>query len=444
MKCPACGIPVDAGTAECPNCGLNLQPQDGTHRPMDRGAIWRTDAPPEAPAGAPPIGSFVCLIASIITLIFSLQKLSEYGTGLGQFAVAVSRDAANEKTLYQVLVAAAVVVGVVSVGLIVNYYAKGQSHVAQTGVERVREEWRRANEAERRQVAEEARQAAEAERKAAREEAGAGEEAAPLAEQEAAEEPEPQIVLLDEPQAPGEAACATEARASSGENRASEESRAPHRAAVSTMRPGQARTVFWVIGAVLVLWVLAILTVAVIGFARHSQQSPAPPAGGTGSSSKQPTQIPTVALDCASGEALSPIRDGVANFEIAYQVTVKRREGCLLFRLAEDRRNGYGNSYGVTFCPFADQGANPGLYLVKRTDGSETVLAYSQTGFPRSTGTAHLRVSAVGSALKVYEDGALVLQAEDPSFWSGRLAWRVYGDAANPAGADFTLESLSQ
>lgn len=163
-----------------------------------------------------------------------------------------------------------------------------------------------------------------------------------------------------------------------------------------------------------------------------------------------PTQPSTVTVTSVRGEALSPFRSGVSDFDITYRVTVKRREGSLMFRLASKRRNGYADCYRVMFCPFADQGAPghqgapAGLYLTKRVAGSDTYLAYTQTGFPRPSGTTHLRVTATGSALKVYENSNLVLEAEDSSFQSGRLAWRVFGDTDNPAAAEFALESLSQ
>ena len=139
----------------------------------------------------------------------------------------------------------------------------------------------------------------------------------------------------------------------------------------------------------------------------------------------------------------------ISDFVFTYEVDVQKREGSVYFRM--DSRSGivYGlptlgmNGYGLIFCPFANQGANPGLYLVKRVNGLEKTLASTARGFPRQSGRTQLTLSVKGNLIQVYENNRLVLSVTDGSFQGGRLLWRVYGDPHNLAEAIFRQISLT-
>ncbi len=141
------------------------------------------------------------------------------------------------------------------------------------------------------------------------------------------------------------------------------------------------------------------------------------------------------------GDGMRTIAESVGDFELDVEIEVERREGAIFFRLSEDR----GDGYGVTFCPFPNQGANPGLYIVKRTGGREQTLAATQVGFPKASGKIKLEIRVTGASIEVlyaFPSGAGVLAARDGSFSRGELTARVYGDKANPAGAKFKITGL--
>jgi len=152
-------------------------------------------------------------------------------------------------------------------------------------------------------------------------------------------------------------------------------------------------------------------------------------------------------LESAYGDATSTVASKVKDFELSCSLFVWQREGSVLLRLSPDVREQAGirtdglDGYGVIFIPFADQGGNPGLYLVKRVGGVETVLASTTQGFPRRDGLASLTIRAQGNTLTVLENGSEVLSAVDGQFPEGKLVWRVYGDEAHPGRAGFRTEN---
>jgi hypothetical protein len=157
-----------------------------------------------------------------------------------------------------------------------------------------------------------------------------------------------------------------------------------------------------------------------------------------------------VRLRSKHGDVTALIAGGVRDFRLTLDVNVASREGSLFFRMSSDSgvvsgQPTYGlNGYGVIFCPFSNQGANPGLYLVKRVNGVEQTLASTQTGFPRADGESQLTVSARGGELAVYENGRRILRAEDSSYDEGEVVLRVYGDPESPADAQFRVAQFER
>jgi len=161
-------------------------------------------------------------------------------------------------------------------------------------------------------------------------------------------------------------------------------------------------------------------------------------------------QNTSASLGSSNGDATALISRDVADFSLVFEVDVRRREGSVFFRLSRDPGTGeYGlkvdgrDGYGLIFCPFAGQGANPGVYVVVRQGGVERTLSYSGDGFPRSSGKARFALTVRGDDITVFENGRRLLHARDQTFSSGRLVWRIYGDPAQHASAGFRIVSYT-
>lgn len=155
-----------------------------------------------------------------------------------------------------------------------------------------------------------------------------------------------------------------------------------------------------------------------------------------------------ITLRSEVGDSVSVIAQDKTAFEIIFEIEVKKREGSLYFHLDSQSGKVYGlptygmNGYGLVFCPFANQGTNSSIRLVKRVNGIEKTLAETAKGFPRPNGFIRLRVTVEGDSITVYEKDELILKAIDHSFRRGRLLWRVYGEPGELADANFKLISL--
>jgi murein DD-endopeptidase MepM/ murein hydrolase activator NlpD len=181
-----------------------------------------------------------------------------------------------------------------------------------------------------------------------------------------------------------------------------------------------------------------------------------PPAHGLADTVSQANQQ-SVTLHSDSGDAISVIAESVSDFKLTFDVDVHHREGAVYFRLSDDTHSDLfgaikhgSRGYGLVFCPFADQGADPGIRFSKRcltgdliADTEWPPLAESKVGFPRSSGKTRLTLEVKGQDFKVFENGAEILSAHDPSYTSGRLVWRVYGRDGLPGEAEFRLVELT-
>jgi len=135
MVCPKCRKSYRFGVIICVDCGCTLvrNPDRLTDREESnlrlemaqetQGVSLREPVVLHSSSRLGPVGSIIELIVSVIVFVLSWQKLDEYKTGIGQFAVAVSKQAADEKLFYQVLVGASIAVAIISLVLIINYYS---------------------------------------------------------------------------------------------------------------------------------------------------------------------------------------------------------------------------------------------------------------------------------------------------------------------------------
>ena len=128
IECQGCGVKNADDSSHCRMCG----------GPLSFGAafpgrsIKTLPSPPQqadtmndrvSSGTTAPIGGFIGLIIGVIISIFSFQKLGEFSSGIGQLAVAVSKEAAQEKSNYQFLAVIGVVVAIISLGFIIHHYA---------------------------------------------------------------------------------------------------------------------------------------------------------------------------------------------------------------------------------------------------------------------------------------------------------------------------------
>jgi len=127
VDCPDCGTKSAKGARRCRACGRAFTD-------AERGEI-NAESSSQSPANqSAPVGSFIALAVSILGIVFLGQKISEYGSSIGQFAVAVSKQAAQEKLHDQLLLALAIVVAVTSIGLIINFYSSRSGSAKATSI----------------------------------------------------------------------------------------------------------------------------------------------------------------------------------------------------------------------------------------------------------------------------------------------------------------------
>jgi len=104
------------------------------------------------------------------------------------------------------------------------------------------------------------------------------------------------------------------------------------------------------------------------------------------------------------------------------------------------------NGYLYVLIPRGAPAGAPGLYLVKRVNGSDSIVAAAATAdIPWVEDWATLTVQASGSMIRLYLNGELIIEHEDaasPSFDEGRLGFRIYGDADEPCSSTFRNISL--
>ena len=136
------------------------------------------------------------------------------------------------------------------------------------------------------------------------------------------------------------------------------------------------------------------------------------------------------------GDALWLFDSAYGDFSYSAEGQTFDREASLAFRM-EDENNGFL----FILIPQGATAGEPGLYLKKRVEGSDDIVASAAPGnMPWLEDWATLSVEATGDSLRLYLNGDLVIEYEDteaPSFRYGRLGFHIYGDADAPCSARF-------
>ena len=136
------------------------------------------------------------------------------------------------------------------------------------------------------------------------------------------------------------------------------------------------------------------------------------------------------------GDALWLYDESYGDFTYTAEVLAYDREASLAFRMQGDN-----NGFLFILIPRGATAGEPGLYLDKRVNGSDSTVATATTGdIPWVEDWATLSVEAAGDSLRLYLNGDLVMEYEDsasPSFRHGQLGFRIYGDASEPCSAMF-------
>ena len=128
-------------------------------------------------------------------------------------------------------------------------------------------------------------------------------------------------------------------------------------------------------------------------------------------------------------------RETYRDFTVAAEVQAEDREASLALRMQDER-----NGYLVIVVPEGARGANPGIYLAKRQHGEHSFLASSQQQLPTIGEWAGISVRAIGARIEVSVNGTRVIDVSDTSatsFTSGKLGFRIYGDASGGCHANF-------
>ncbi len=136
------------------------------------------------------------------------------------------------------------------------------------------------------------------------------------------------------------------------------------------------------------------------------------------------------------GDALWLYEETYGDFEFSAEVLTFDREASLAFRMQDEN-----NGFIFTLVPQGATEGTPGIYLAKRVDGTDNIVAATEADdIPFTEDWATLRVEATGDSLRLYLNGALVIgyeSGEDPSFPYGRVGLRIYGDAEEPCSSMF-------
>jgi hypothetical protein len=117
------------------------------------------------------------------------------------------------------------------------------------------------------------------------------------------------------------------------------------------------------------------------------------------------------------------------------------REASLAFRM-QDADNGYIVIFGPprTPCPWNPNGL---ILLVKRISGSDTTILTCQKRKLAIIGqSAKITVVARGPLIEVHLNGVKILQANDETFASGYIGFRIDGWEDFPCDATFSHESF--
>jgi Mg-chelatase subunit ChlD len=138
-----------------------------------------------------------------------------------------------------------------------------------------------------------------------------------------------------------------------------------------------------------------------------------------------------------AGDSLLVYDQIYTDLDVQADVSTTNREASLAFRIQDA-----ANLYAVIFIPDGLSwrgGGDGGIWLVRRSGYGEQVLGFGHPAPFASPGqAARLRVTAVGSSIKVFFNGAQIISVQDTSYGSGKVGLRINGDSALPCDATFT------
>jgi hypothetical protein len=141
------------------------------------------------------------------------------------------------------------------------------------------------------------------------------------------------------------------------------------------------------------------------------------------------------------GDALWLYDESYGDFTYTVEVQAFDREAGMAFRMQDE-----DNGFIYTLVPQGATEGTPGLYLNKRVDGTDNMLASTESeDLPWTEDWATLSVEVTGDSLRLYLNGDLEIEYDDsehPSFLYGRLGLRIYGDSDEPCSATFRSISL--
>jgi hypothetical protein len=142
----------------------------------------------------------------------------------------------------------------------------------------------------------------------------------------------------------------------------------------------------------------------------------------------------------SNGDGLLLLDSSVTDFAFSADVFAENREASLALRM-QDARNGYL----VIFVPRNSRGGNPGLYLVRRADGRETTLTWSNVNLPSVNEWVSLSVVVSGNTFSVFMNGQPMItytDSDESRIRFGAVGFRIYGQRQSPCSARFRLVML--
>jgi hypothetical protein len=141
--------------------------------------------------------------------------------------------------------------------------------------------------------------------------------------------------------------------------------------------------------------------------------------------------------ESTAGDSIFASIDKYGDVTFSAIASTPNREASLAFRL-QDSNNGYF----VAFVPSNSEADPHGfIRLLKRVDGKETIIAAEQMHKRELLATrqwATIKVVTRGTAIQVYVNGVKLLQANDTTFATGYIGFRIYGATNWPCNATYS------
>jgi hypothetical protein len=148
-----------------------------------------------------------------------------------------------------------------------------------------------------------------------------------------------------------------------------------------------------------------------------------------------------------SGQVSGEVNDGdglmlfaprYGDFIFSADIQTSDRESSFALRMQNSK-----NGYVVVVAPTNARGANPGVYLIRRVNGNETIIASTNRVLHKRGDWVKLTVTVTGDKFLIQLGDHLSFSGRDARFSKGLVGFRIYGDQRRPCKAAFRNVTLT-